>query len=133
MTARVIPLEIEQGATYVSPPFSWHEDSTTDPGTPGDAIPLDGCTFRMQIRKAQQTPVLVEATSDGATPFITVDLTAKTFTIKLPASETDKLSVKEPLYDLEIVLPGGDVFRLMEGTVAVSPNITQMAGEPKVK
>ena len=126
-------LHIEQGATYEHPSFSWHYDDPDNPGNPGDPIDLTGAVVRMQIRKGQQTPVLVEATSDADSPYITVDGPAGTITIKLPADETNKLSVAEPKYDLEVVLPGGDVFRLLEGSVEVSPNITQVSGEPKVK
>lgn len=132
MTAQLQPLFIEQGATYVFA-FEWRYDSEVQPGTPGDLVDLTGAIIRMQIRKAQQTTVLVEATTEGLNPYISHNGVGGTVTLKLPASETNKLSVAQPKYDLEIELPGGDVFRAVEGDVTVSPNITQMAGEPKVK
>lgn len=132
MSARLTPLTIEQGATFEFS-FQWCEDSTTTPGTPGDPIDLTNAILRMQIRKTQQSPVLVEATSDGTTPFITHNGPGGIVTVKLPAEETNKLSTKQPSYDLEVVLPGGDVYRLIEGVVTVSPNITQATGEPRVK
>lgn len=131
MSARATPLTIEQGATFELR-FQWCLDSTVTPGQPGDPIDLTGAVLRMQIRKTQQAPVLVEATSDGTAPFITHDGPGGTVTVKLPAEETNKLSSKQPLYDLEVLLPGGDVYRLIEGVITVSPNITQAAGEPRV-
>lgn len=132
MSAQTIPLTIEQGATFEYR-FEWHQDSTVTPGMPGEPIDLTNAVLRMQIRKSQQSPVLVEATSDAPTPFITHNGPGGTVSIKLPAVETNKLSVKEPKYDVEVVMPGGDVFRLIEGSITVKPNITQVTGEPVVR
>lgn len=131
MTAKVLPITIEQGATYTLS-FGWYEDSLETPGTPGDPVPLDNTLIRMQVRKRQQAPVLLEATNDGQAPFITHN-DAGVITIKVPAAATSLLSVAQAVYDLEVVFPGDDVFRVLEGPVTIKPNITQLDGEPTVR
>lgn len=131
MSAANVSLTIEQGATFTLI-FTWYHDSLTTPGTPGDPVDLTGAELRMQIRKNQQSPVLAEATSTGASPKITHGGTNGTVTVKLGATDTNALTSKSALYDLEAVMPNGDVHRVVSGTVTVSPNITQIGGEPVV-
>jgi hypothetical protein len=120
-------ITIEQGAIFRDE-FSWHADSETTPGTPGDPIPLTGATVRMQIRKKQGTDVLLEASSpdDG----ITLVEAAGQVKIEISAALTSMLPVKGARYDLEAVFSPDEVHRLTEGSVTVRPNITQDEGEP---
>lgn len=131
MAAVKSDLYIEQGATFLFQ-FEWRADSLTEPGSPGEPIDLTGAVLRMQIRKTQQSEALVDASSTGAEPALTHNDTGGTITIKLPASSTNLLVSKTCMYDLEAVMPDGDVFRVIEGAVTVNPNITQLPDEPVV-
>lgn len=116
-------IKIDQGAVYKLV-FTWYDDNN---GVPGSPIPMTGATGRMQIRKTQGSPVLLEAISgDG----ITIDEPNGTVTVLLPPSKTNLLTAKSCKYDLEVVYSADEVYRLLEGSVSVNPNITQDTGEP---
>jgi hypothetical protein len=121
MTAAQKDLYIEQGATFVLS-FAWLEGTAATPGDPHD---LTDATARMQIRpKAGQAP-LVDVSSDGVDPAIVLGGTAGTVLVTLTDTATDALTVKKGVYDLEVDYGGGEVYRLLEGKVVVSPNVTQ--------
>ena len=129
MSATKVDLTIEQGATYTLG-FTWAKD---DNGAPGEPMDLTGSVIRMQIRKSQQAPVLVEALSTGPNPMITHGGPTGRIQVKIPADSTNLLNTKVAQYDLEAVLPNTDIYRVIEGKVTVSPNITQLPDEPKVR
>jgi hypothetical protein len=124
---------IEQGATFTLP-FTWHQPGPVVNGkvTPGDPYDLTGWTARMQIRRQQKSKVLLAATSTGPDPKITIDGPAGRVVIKFSDDDTDLLVFSECLYDLEFESPTGEVYRMLEGVVEVSPNITQEADDPAV-
>jgi hypothetical protein len=121
-------LYIEQGTTYRLS-VQW---ATPNPvaSKPPDPVNLTGYTARLQIRKAQQTPVLVDATTE--TGEIEVLGTLGTLLVTLSATQTTNLNMRTLKYDLEVESPDGEVDRLLEGAVTVSANITQDEGEPVV-
>lgn len=126
MTAVTRDLAIEQGATFRLA-FTWCQSGGVDgTGTPIAGTPYDltGCSARMQIRKSYSTPVLVAIVTDDG---ITLGGTDGTVTIDISAARTDALNVKTGRYDLEIEFPSGDVYRVLEGAVTVSPNVTKDA------
>lgn len=129
-------LVIEQGATFVLSFTIYHEDPE-NPGQPGDPKDLTGAVARMQIRKTQQAQALVSATSDGVNPRIVLGGTTGTVVVTLSDEDTDLLTSKSALYDLEIEYPNvapyyGRVDRILKGSVTVDPNITQMPEDPVV-
>lgn len=128
MTAAKKDLYIEQGATF-GLSFTWREGTTEEPGDPHD---LTGAVARMQIRKKQQDPALVSASSDGVVPKITLGGAAGTVALELSDEDTDLLTSKSALYDLEVELADGTVVRLLQGRVTVDPNITQLPEDPTV-
>ena len=137
MTAIAKDLYVEQGATFVAY-LRW---LTADAN--GDPVERDltGWTFRMQARKKRGTAVLLEATTEndfiipgvdpddrssthptfGGTP----DPTNGWLLIEIPAETTDAITASEAAYDLEGVDEKGYVYRLLQGTLNISPNITQ--------
>ena len=122
MTAVTKDLFIEQGATFALG-FNWFRESTIVTGEPGAAYDLTGAIARMQVRTSQQSSIITEASTVNGKiicggPSGRVD-------IKLTAADTDLISVKGALYDLEVEMVGGDVYRLLQGKVVMSPNITQ--------
>jgi hypothetical protein len=128
MVAAKKDLYIEQGATFELS-FVWHEGTAEAPGDPRD---LTGAEARMQIRKSQQSAALLTATSTGEDPKITLGGTEGTVDLLLTDEDTDTLTSKQALYDLEVELADGKVYRLLQGKVTVDPNITQMPEDPVV-
>lgn len=143
MTAAPKDLFIEQGSTFTLG-FNWHREGPIDPDTgqptPGDPYDLTGCSARMQIRRKQGDPVLLTATSAapdtpeaiaaGAGRIILGGADGR-IDIILTDEDTDLLSAKSAVYDLEIEWPAqpGElrprVDRLLQGAVTVDPNVTQ--------
>lgn len=124
-------LYIEQGATKFFG-FVWVNEDPLQPGVPGDPVDLTGCVARMQIRKKQGEPVLVDVASDGVDPGITLGGATGQVTVKLTAAQTNELTSKEAFYDMEIVMVNGDVYRAVEGKITTKPNITQLPADPVV-
>lgn len=108
---------IIQGATYMLS-FTWKAGV--------DKIPVDltGCTARMQVRTkvGASIPLLSLTTENGG---ISLGGTAGTINLLIDAEDTAALSWTSGVYDLEIVHPGGQVRRLMYGSVTVSPEVTR--------
>jgi hypothetical protein len=130
VTAYKKDLYVEQGATFVLV-FQWCHESAVTPGQPGDPRDLTGWTARMQMRKSVTDPAVLTATSadakivlgyvEGGSP----DPTNGRIKIELPAEDTGALALKSLKYDMEVVSPSGRVYRLLEGGVTVSLNITR--------
>ena len=118
MVAAQFDLEIEQGTTFA------FECQWVQKGTPDTPYDITGCTIRMQIRKGQKEPVILEATSANGKAFI-VDASLGKFGVKFTPADTNTISVNLAKYDLEIEFPSTDVYRVLQGNVITSPNITQ--------
>lgn len=118
-------LYIEEGATFPLG-FTWTQESTTTPGTPGDPYDLTGCTARMQIRKTFTSAVVVAATTENGK--IEIEPSVGHIAVRLEDTDTDLLhGIRSAVYDLEIVFSDGTVNRLLEGKVTISPNVTRDA------
>lgn len=138
MTAVVVNHTIEQGATFIYA-FQWLSPGP-DPETPGPANDLTGYVARMQIRKKQKTPTLVDATTTNGKIIlgedyestVTDDPTTGWVKIVLSDEDTDLLTSSTALYDLEVEDPLGRVYRLIKGKITVDPNITQNSDDPEV-
>lgn len=123
MGAGTLDITIEQGATFILP-IQWMQP---DGITPYD---LTGYTARMQIRKSQQSPVLFDATT--ANGKIVITPAQGKIVVTMTAAESSALNTKGAQYDLEAISGGGIVYRVVQGSVTISPNITQAEGEPEV-
>ena len=103
-------LFVDQGATF----------ATKLVLNDADGVPVDltGYTASGQIRK--------HYTSSNATSF-TVSLTASTGSVvlSLSANATANLISGRYVYDVEMVDTSGNVSRIIEGIVTVSPNVTR--------
>lgn len=109
-------INIDQGATFKLC-FQW------EAGEPPVAVDLTGCSALMHIRTRfrDATPALAASTANGR---ITLDSQGKIQLI-LSAHDTNLLSMREGVYDLEITLANGEVTRLVGGKVYVSPQVTR--------
>lgn len=138
MSALQVDWEIEQGATFVYA-FQWLTPGV-DANTPGPPHNLTGYVARMQMRKKQGQPILVDASStngkiilgenlDGT---VTGDLTSGWIKVVLSDDDTDLLTSSKVRFDLEVESGTGTVYRLIKGTATVDPNITQEIDDPTV-
>lgn len=116
------PLYVEQGATFVMS-FLWVMESETEPGQPGLAYDLTDCTARMQIRRTISQPVILAATTENGK--IEINGPDGQITVKLTDEDTDTLRLRSARYDLEVEFPSGDVYRLLEGRIQISLNVTR--------
>lgn len=131
MTATKYDLYIEQGATFKLD-FFWYQENAVTPDTPGDPYDLTGCTARMQIRTVQQGTLQLDATTENGK--IVLGNTTGRITVVASAEDTAAMTKAKSAYDLEVVFAGTPpvVYRILEGSVTLSPNITQTVGEPVV-
>jgi hypothetical protein len=126
MTAAVVPLTIEAGATFTLG-FNWHYRNPD--GTVGDPHWTDptGWEADMHIRR---TPTSSEIYIDANTHNAKILLTANgRVDIRLEDLDTDLLHGKRnAYYDLEVRAPDGPprtVNRLLEGPITIDPNTTR--------
>lgn len=116
MSAR-LPLTIPQGST-------WRRrfELRNPDGTP---LSLVGYTARMQYRSAHASvAVLLEATESNGR--VAMAASAGHFEITFPAAATQALEAPaRGVYDIEIASSGGEVYRILEGDLRVSPEVTR--------
>lgn len=124
------PLKIDQGETFrLSLVYT---GPAVDGVELGEPIDLTNASARMQVREGYGKPVLVEITSDE-NGGITIGGVTGRIDLLLTEAQTDAMGVKEgstrprteAVYDLELVLPSGDVKRVIQGSIVIDPNITR--------
>lgn len=109
--------EIEQGATYTFT-LTW-KDSTNTP------VDLTGYTARMQLRRTvPSTDTLLSLTDSDGIAFA-ADRTTGVLTVTMTAAQTAALTGTSAVYDLELISASGVVYRLIEGDVEISPEVTR--------
>ncbi len=128
MAAATYDLFIEQGATFR---FTMHYGRKTgaldvDGNPVVEPYDITGCKARMQIRQRRDSQVLIAATTTNGGILIPTGTDGK-LQITITDEATDSLNVKKALYDLELSYPSGDVVRILQGKVTISPNITRGA------
>lgn len=83
-----------------------------------------GCKLAMQIRKEiKDTVVIAEATTENGK--ITFSLIENRIYIKIPASETAMFDFDKAVYDVEIEFPNQDRFRIIQGQLSLSLEVTR--------
>ena len=112
-----LKLKIIQGATFRKP-LEWLAPDKTTP------IDLTGCMARMQVRsEIESATVLLELTTENGG--IVIDGPAGKLTLHLSPPATAAISWESGVWDLEVVHPNGDVTRLVQGSISVSPEVTR--------
>jgi hypothetical protein len=109
-------LVIEQGATF-GRRFTWSDSK-------GKPVNLTGYSARLHIREKVDSPnpVAVATTENGK---IQLGGAAGTIMLMFTADETAAMSFKKGVYDLELENADGNVVRLLEGSVTLSPEVTR--------
>lgn len=127
--AKIVNLNLRQGETFRwSPVVLLAAPVEGEPQVPMDLV---DCKARAQFREKYGKPVLAEISTEVGG--IVVGPEEGRLHIVLTAEQTDALgataSAMKPrtaaVWDLEVEYPGGDVRRLFQGDVAISPNITR--------
>jgi hypothetical protein len=86
---------------------------------------LAGCTARMQIRQAINSPVLVSLTSESGGLILEAEAVTGQIDLVISAEQSALLETRKAVYDLELVYPSGDVVRLLQGKITISMNVTE--------
>jgi hypothetical protein len=115
MQAAQYDIAIEQGATYIRM-FVWRNDD--------GPVNLEGYTARMQIRRNPSAEdVLFSATTENT--LLSINAAEGKVTLVVPATTTETFDWRNARYDLELESSGGVVYRLVQGSVTVSKEITR--------
>lgn len=110
-----LDLTISQGATF-DDQFIWESGD-------GVAYNLTGFTARLQIRATKDDSTTLVSLTNGAG--LTLGGIAGTIDVLLSATTTAALSFTTAFWDLELVSGGGVVYRLLEGYVTLSKEVTR--------
>lgn len=82
-------------------------------------------TALMQVRRsARDTAVLFEASSEGASPMISIDEASSTFTLAIPAEQFVD-GVITGVYEIEIVAPTSERYQLAYGSFDVTQELVK--------
>lgn len=108
--------DIEIGATYRYT-LIWKDSA-------GVVINLTGCTAKLHIREAKDSPTyLIELSTENSR--ITITPLEGKIDLYISDETTDTLTGTGGFYDLKIYHPNGDETRLVEGKVKFSPGVTK--------
>jgi hypothetical protein len=113
------PLIIEAGATFRAALVITQRVNR-------QKVPVDltGYTARMQIRSnVTASAVLMELTVGNGR--IIIDGPEGIIRLYVSHTDTTAITWKAGVFDLELVEPGGDVVRLIQGTIRCSPEVTR--------
>jgi hypothetical protein len=118
MSAGRHDLIIEQGATFTRT-VQWFQADGVTP------VNLAGYSARMMIRPSHPSAtVLVSLTSTPAAGLVITDATG-VVAITITDEQTAALEAGSAVYDLELESSGGQVTRLIEGDVTITPEVTR--------
>ncbi len=126
MTAATHDIKIEQGATWrLSIVYGRKTGDLDVDGNPiVEPYDITNCTLRMQIRARRDSAILASCTTENGGIIIT-DAVGGKIQMTLRNSQTDLLNMRRAKHDLELRWPSGDVVRILEGKVTISPTITR--------
>lgn len=108
---------MDQGATF-SRQVVWKT------GSPAAAVNMTGYSARMQARPSVSSASVVISLNTSNSGITITPLTG-TITISAPASQTAAFPAGKFVYDLEVESSGGQVTRLMQGALNISPEVTR--------
>jgi len=91
-------------------------------GADGSFVPVEGWTARAQVRKeiADSEPLVEWTTENGSLVLLDSSLT-----LVITASESAAWTWLFGVYDIEVVSATGEVTRLTQGNVSISPEVTR--------
>ena len=86
-------------------------------------VDLTGYTSRLQVRETHRASNTLVSLLDGSG--ITLGGKKGTIQIIIPAETTTQFHPENYVYDLELISPGGEVTRIVEGAFKVTPEVTR--------
>ena len=102
---------------------SWSQVINWKTGTPAVAVNTTSFSARMQLRVSHSSAAaVVELTTANSRIALT---NTGNITLSLGPTVTSPLPARKYVYDLELVSSGGQVTRLLEGTITVTPEVTR--------
>lgn len=108
-------MAIESGATFT--------DESLLVDTDGEPIDLTGYTARMAIKETiDADEVALLLTTENSRIIITP--ATGSVLLYLSDAETAAFNIDRGVYDVELIQPGGEVMRLMQGDVTIDQNVT---------
>lgn len=110
----LVNLTFSQGAT-------WKLNLTYESGN--NPVDLTNYTARMQARSTYDSTAVALNLTNGTG--ITLGGTAGTIALLVNATTTAAIGAAQYVYDLEIVSPSGEVTRVIEGALIVTPEVTR--------
>ena len=116
MTAAKHNLTIDQGATFRIT-LTYKIDSTP--------VNLTGYAARMQVRERYDSETTAVSLTSAPGGGLTLGGSAGTIAIEITDVQSAAMPAGRLVYDLELVAPNGDVTRLVEGTMTVTPEVTR--------
>lgn len=119
MAAGTYNTTIDKGATFSL--------TVTYKDAAGDPVNLTGWTARMQIRETPSSASTL-LTSTGGSPTIAISNTnfaTGVISITISAANTANIAVPVAYYDIEVESGAGLVRRVLQGRLAISPEVTR--------
>lgn len=116
MTAGVYDVDVEVGATFFLT-VTWKDSSD---------VPINntGYTARMQFRKNHKSDTVIMGFTTGGGE-ITLGGANGVISVKGLATLTEDITDRYGVYDLEMVSPSGDVYRILQGEADFDPEVTR--------
>lgn len=118
MPASKYDILIQQGATEGLTFQLYQADGTTPRN-------ISGYNARMQIRKRPSDSTAIWSGTSNPAAGITITGNPGAVAVRFEAAATAAMRPDTYVYDLELVAGNGDVERLIEGNVIVSPEVTR--------
>lgn len=115
-----------------TPRYNFYINQGTDLSVPivltdstGAPVDLSGYSASMQIRtNVNSSTALDTLTTENSR--ITMDPTSGKLTLIFPNSITEAYPAQKVVYDIEITSAGGQITRILEGTISVSAEVTRI-------
>ncbi len=117
MAAFKLDLKLDQGATN-------RKLVTWKTGTPAQPVNLTGCSAKLQVRQTHQALAVLLELSTQTNTIVLGGVNGTVELVFTPLS-TQGAQWTQAVYDLEVTLANGDVRRLLEGSVTLSPEVTR--------
>ena len=116
MSAGQLHLTIEQGTDF-DRTITWKDAS-------GAIVDISGYTAQMQARtRIDSSETFLDLNSaEGA---LAIDGSNGQIHIHIPASDTASITAQQGIYDLKLTSASGQIIRLLEGHITLSPEVTR--------
>lgn len=131
MAAGKYNFTVEQGTTFITT-FVWKTQPGSCCNDPDAVLPapaprdLTDYSLRMQVRPSAGSDTLYFDANEANNKLVKVTPEQGIFALYISPSDSSAWDWKRGVYDIELThVPSGIVYRLLEGWITVSPEVTQ--------